>query len=287
MRTIALVLLLPGCSCGDSAPVADDGADADADTDADADADADADGGGWDGGVECVVTPCQDFQYQCGDCVDNDGDGRTDYEDPDCLNPCDNTEDGYDLGIPGKNEGLCRMDCYYDHDSGEGNDDCLWNHDCDPWQDNDPPYPQSDCIPLVGPARDRECPDVQSEACHDFCGPLTPNGCDCFGCCEIDPGSGRFVWLGSRDYATDQLSCYPDTLEDDEACHPCTPVGDCFNDCGECEICFGREDLPPGCDPDDGEARCPAGGQPCGEAGDEPCPADFFCITGCCQPKIF
>lgn len=34
-------------------------------------------------------------------------------------------------------------------------------------------------------------------ACLAFCMPLTPNGCDCFGCCEVfaAAGSSRFVFI--------------------------------------------------------------------------------------------
>ncbi|NUP13486.1 MAG: hypothetical protein HOW73_46200, partial [Polyangiaceae bacterium] len=62
-------------------------------------------GGGNTGGS--TVTPpttiaeCQGHVYQCGDLIDNDSDGLLDTVDPDCLGPCDNTEDSYYGGIPG------------------------------------------------------------------------------------------------------------------------------------------------------------------------------------------
>src|SRR5438132_13609674 len=46
------------------------------------------DGGSW----TCYVTSCAGHVLQCGDCVDNDGDGLVDSHDPECLGPCDNTE---------------------------------------------------------------------------------------------------------------------------------------------------------------------------------------------------
>ena len=36
--------------------------------------------------------------------------------------------------------------------------------------------------------------------------------------------------------------------------------------------------------PEDVAAQCAEGIQPCGLAGQSPCPVDFYCVTGCCQP---
>src|SRR5262249_52372790 len=83
-----------------------------------------------DGGTRvCHYATCQGKVYACGDCADNDGDGRFDSDDPDCLGPCDNTESGaLTLGIPGGNNAPCKADCYFDQDTGTGNDSCYWDH---------------------------------------------------------------------------------------------------------------------------------------------------------------
>jgi hypothetical protein len=39
--------------------------------------------------------------------VDNDNDGKIDSQDPDCLGPCHNLENSFDLGIPGGGHGNC------------------------------------------------------------------------------------------------------------------------------------------------------------------------------------
>jgi len=53
-----------------------------------------------DGGPgSCRVAQCDGRTYQCGDCMDNDGDGLGDARDPGCIGPCDNPEDVYDIGI--------------------------------------------------------------------------------------------------------------------------------------------------------------------------------------------
>ncbi|MCC6528428.1 MAG: hypothetical protein IT373_37630, partial [Polyangiaceae bacterium] len=88
-------------------------------------------GTGTGGQGPCIVTQCTNQVYACGDCTDNDGDGLIDWADPDCLGPCSNNEEGFDLLIPGGSN-TCQLDCYYDSNSGSGNDSCYWDHRCDP-----------------------------------------------------------------------------------------------------------------------------------------------------------
>jgi hypothetical protein len=114
----------------------------------------------------------------------------------------------------------------------------------------------------------------------DYCGPLTPNGCDCFGCCELPAGSGSYVWLGSGEESPDK--CDLSSVSDPNICHPCEPVPACLNECETCELCIGKTVLPPECDDPMGQ-QCPEGVQLCGLAGQDPCPSGTYCISGCCQ----
>ena len=254
-----------------------------------------------DGGSVCFPASCQGVINACGNCLDDDGDGLIDSQDPDCLGACDNNEAGLYHEISGGDTPNCKLDCYYDKDQGSGNDGCSFDARCDPLS------PDEICPFEDPPPRPARCGEAQSDACLDFCQPLTPNGCDCFGCCLI---GGETLFVGSYDPATDTHTC---TLElalagDFEACHPCTQQTDCFNDCGRCELCLGKgpEDLPADCFPPppvdmglpvdmgplpDGstpvdmftpDPRCPDGRQPCGFPGDAICPAGDFCLTGCC-----
>jgi hypothetical protein len=235
----------------------------------------------------CNVTTCQGKVYQCGDCLDNDGDCRVDVgADSMCLGPCDNTEDSFYGGIPGQNNSPCKSDCYFDQDTGSGNDDCYWSHKCDPLEVA-PLYPPegSQCAYNPNsniPGTQLSCSQanlMQSQACGGYCGPLTPNGCDCFGCCAI-PGAPKPVWLGSENPAG-VGSCSLSTLNDPTKCKPCTQVSACLNTCEICEICVGKPTLPPGC----GTQTCPPGVQPCGLGGQALCPEGSFCNTGCCVPN--
>jgi hypothetical protein len=75
-------------------------------------------------GNYCQIKTCQGKVYECGDCLDNDSDCRIDSSDDQCLGPCDNTENSFYGGIPGQNNAPCKQDCYFDADTGAGNDQC-------------------------------------------------------------------------------------------------------------------------------------------------------------------
>src|SRR5688500_14995939 len=55
---------------------------------------------------------CQGHVYQCGNLADDDMDGLIDYQDPDCLGACDDTEESLYGGIPGQAGPPCAVDCY-------------------------------------------------------------------------------------------------------------------------------------------------------------------------------
>ncbi len=96
----------------------------------------------------------------------------------------------------------------------------------------------------------------------------------------------------------------------------------CLNECGHCELCLGKDTLPDDCfesgtgagsgggggggaatggggdatgsgggdatgsgggPTGEPQGQCATGIQPCGLAGQEPCAAGYYCITGCCQ----
>ena len=235
-------------------------------------------------GNHCVVTLCTVNQpYQCGNCIDDDGDCLVDALDPDCWGPCDNNEDGFNGDVPGQqNQSTCNaMDCYFDNNSGSGNDECYWSHACDPLEPSGCTYDPAYNTPGTPNTCD-ELYEEQLPGCADYCGPLTPNGCDCFGCCELtlEDKSTVTVYLGTLD-ENDVGTCTLDVVDDPELCHPCTQVEACLNECDECELCLGQVELPEECD----EQECPNDLQPCGLAGQEPCPEGQACVTGCCVPE--
>src|SRR5687768_857504 len=67
---------------------------------------------------------------QCADGVNNDSDSFIDAADPECTGPFDNDESSFATGIPGDNQSRFVMDCFFDGDSGSGNDGCRWDIRC-------------------------------------------------------------------------------------------------------------------------------------------------------------
>jgi len=241
-----------------------DGTDGDADADADGDADADS---ALDGSLaDWCAEGCA-----CSDGQDNDGDGLVDGFDPECISPYDNDEGTFATGIPGDNRDPNWQDCFFDGNSGAGDDGCRYSTECL----TDPENTREDCTVV--------------DQCAEFCLPMVPNGCDCFGCCTVydDAGEAHLIVISE--------SCTVETLDDPRACVPCVPTDDCSNVCGECELCMGRtvEDLPESCfdEPDGGpgDAGTDSGTNPPWECeggitcGPElPCAEGSWCSNGCC-----
>ncbi len=231
--------------------------------------------GGSGGTPSCTQVTCRGVVKQCGNCIDDDSDGRADSADPECTGPCDDLEDVFDMGVPGFP--VCTADCYFDDNAGPGDDGCEWTYACDPLTPFEScPYNPSATIG----ARDCAALSGTSAVCNSQCGmvegSLVPNGCDCFGCCEnlTTAASGDYFWLGTP-------TCRSSTFN---SCRPCTPVMSCFNACDPCEICVMRDRVLPTSCTGAPIQSCPPGRQQCGNLGvtQPPCPAGEYCLTGCC-----
>jgi hypothetical protein len=231
--------------------------------------------GGATGGAG--ATGGQGFRTQCTDGVDNDGDGSIDYDDPECLGGRDSDESTFAYGTLHEGEPVCPQDCFFDENSGMGDDQCRWELKCDPANGvPDCPY---DPVYVTEHADACSPSASQSQTCVNRCGKLVPNGCDCFGCCVV-PGHTTPVRLATRCTAAD--------FGDPAKCPPCTQVTQCSNPCDRCEFCIGKRTLPADCARPDGSApySCPTGSIACGATGVAPsaCPAGTSCVTGCCLP---
>ena len=197
-------------------------------------------------------------------------DGFIDTADFECVSPCDDREDSFATGVPGDNVDACKQDCFFDGNSGSGDDKCLWNLKC--CEDGEEIVEECACNPgLIGGP---QCPDEQSADCINNCQGV-PQGCDCFGCCTVTVDDVQYdIFLGD--------DC---SFANIEECDPCEKQESCENECDpdDCELCFGEDpdDLPEHCT----EPECPGGLQPCDPA-NPMCPADHFCFAGnnCCYP---
>lgn len=297
---------LPGVDIdlnGDGMP---DGVAVDSDGDGVADGvDVDGDGiidqplpAGPDGGTTGISFPtdptgsvlCGTAACQCNDGIDNDGDGVTDLGDAECVSSWDNDEGSLATGISGDNrDGACQ-DCFFDGNSGSGDDGCRTPTSC-----------ILDGTAESGRGSCSKC--EQTDQCKNFCQAFTPNGCDCFGCCDVNLG-------GTIKHVLLEAGCDINGTQLDN-CTECVPSTTCVNTCGRCELCPGKsiDDLPADCVPpppvgsdggtgtgsdggtgtgDGGTTTpppppytCDDGGSVCG-AGLPECPSDSLCQFGCC-----
>lgn len=257
-----------GCSVQRTGPAADETGATDTSSESES-----ASGSSGETGEEqfCEECPTEDGTAVCRDRVDNDQDGLVDLADPDCLFPCDNSESQFDADPWGLYPATCDQNCFVDlvHDfEWPQGDECRSHQRCDPvfepecWNPN--PYPGA-------------C-DEPTQTCLDTCLPAVPNGCDCFGCCELRGPNGT-VTVRVHDSDSDGgLQC---SSVDQTKCEPCTVREDCFNPCEPeaCEWCFGELAPPPGCE----EVACD--GQTCtiGPDGRDDCEDPCaYCSYGCC-----
>jgi hypothetical protein len=232
-------------------------------------------GNGPSGIIEDWVVPeelqlCSEGACACADGIDNDDDGVADGFDLECQGPNDNDEGSFATGISGDNQDPKWMDCFFDGNSGAGDDDCRYHVEC-----------------LTGEraADDPDC--VVSEECIAFCAQRSPNGCDCFGCCTLQREDGSQIHVAINE------TCDENDLD---SCATCRPSTQCGNECGECELCPGKTvaDLPDSCYQSSGEGgaggggseedpppvSCDDGGTVCSSSAD--CEVGSYCVYACC-----
>jgi hypothetical protein len=207
-------------------------------------------------------TLCGDHPCACDDRVDNDGDMLVDGLDPECTGPFDDDESSFATGAP-SGANTCH-DCFWDHNAGSGDDDCRYPEECL----QNPAF--------IGRGACSSC--VVTPRCHDTCSVRTPNGCDCFGCCDVTRTDSTIVSVVLTD------TCSLKKIDDPQACPRCVLNTSCANPCGRCELCTGRrvEDLPVDC-----TAASNTGPRyVCEDApvcsGTKTCPLGSYCQLGCC-----
>jgi hypothetical protein len=209
-----------------------------------------------------VAARCGKQACACDNGLDDDGDGLLDGLDPECTAAFDDDEASFATGLPNKLGG-CR-DCFWDDNAGNGDDDCR--------------YP-AECLTGAAPNGNGSCSSCTVSAkCIDSCAARTPNGCDCFGCCEVARETGERVFI--------QLvaDCQLARLDDLTSCPRCVQNTTCANGCGRCELCLGKTEsaLPADCKTDTGSRNysCEDGLRTCGSSAD--CRSSEYCQLGCC-----
>ena len=214
---------------------------------------------------------CDPDGPQCNNCIDDDNDGYTDGFDVHCISSIDDDESSFATGISGDNMDMTWQDCFFDGNSGAGDDGCRYNYCCLLGEANCPNGgfdPVADC-------------EITQE-CIDNCGALAPPGCDCFGCCTICNNNNDCVDVVTNPAVAPD--CTVDANNNPVNCPACIPSADCGSPCTPmgCTLCPGQteEDLPPECT----GAQCPNNETPCNTSND--CTATQFCSVGCCINQI-
>ncbi|MEP6865447.1 MAG: hypothetical protein ABJE66_32810 [Deltaproteobacteria bacterium] len=257
----------------------------------------DAGGTGGDGSMMFIDAPpfngmCTPGGPQCSNCKDDDGDGLIDGFDPECTGPFDNDEGSFATGIPGDNKDAINQDCFFDGNSGGGDDGCN-QHVCCLFGATTKAECQADLVGLVNnPDTEGNKYDVTKcfaplgsapmpAKCAMVCGAITPPGCDCFGCCTVcEPGTTTCFDIALNPIVSP--NCTQDNLADPAACKRCVKTTTCGGgDCGgtTCVLCAGENtnDLPPDCG---GTITCPANEPTCPTGSG--CPDQTYCAQGCC-----
>ncbi len=273
LRVLCVLMLAVATACGDGDGDGGDGGS----HDGGADGDGGSDGGGGDGGSDGGGGPvgCVPTGPQCNNCVDDDGDGRIDGADVECTSGLDNDESTFATGIPGDNMDTVNQDCFFDGNSGGGDDGCNIHVCCLLGA------PDRASCPFGANQYDpAECNTPQTQECIDNCAALTPPGCDCFGCCTVcDPLTN--VCYDIITNPSTAPNCDETTIADPVACPRCTPRTECGSECTPegCTLCPGQtpDDLPPECN---GMSECPIGQQVCSPT--VRCPDGQYCSGGCC-----
>jgi hypothetical protein len=184
---------------------------------------------------------CGGHACACNNGIDDDGDGKIDGFDGECTGAIDDDESSFATGIPGDNRDPKWQDCFFDGNSGAGDDRCRYPTGC-----------------LTGELSQDDAACAVTETCRNNCQPRTPNGCDCFGCCSVKLPGGGSVDVMLKD------SCSLEKIGDESACPVCVKSTACGNECGECELCPGKTeaDLPEHCHTDPPPATDPPATDP-------------------------
>ncbi|MBA3456561.1 MAG: hypothetical protein H0T42_25960, partial [Deltaproteobacteria bacterium] len=217
-----LVLVAMAAACGDNGSGGSDG--------------GNGDGGDGDGGptVDAACTGlCTDAPpftggctvggtVQCADCIDNDNDGKIDGADIECSGALDDDEGSFSTGIPGDNIDAVDQDCFFDGNSGSGNDGCSIHVCCLLGATS-----KATCPIGANRFNVNECPaplgsGVLSQKCIDTCGKLAPPGCDCFGCCTICDPANPSMCYDILTNPTASPNCNETNLADPTQCRTCT-----------------------------------------------------------------
>jgi len=227
------------------------------------------------------AAPCTPGTTQCSNCLDDDSDGTIDGADAECAGSLDNDEGTFATGIMGDNRDPYAQDCFFDGNSGAGQD-CAWHTCC--------LFPDGACPPHIanhgnGFDRARDCGDQSGACLGGACAELAPPGCDCFGCCTVCKDTTCKDVLINPILYPSGTTCDYENLNNCYECIKNTQCGadECNDNPDDCVLCPGQDeaDLPSTCS---GAHVCPGDLVEC-DTNDQ-CGDGYYCSSGCCILSI-
>jgi hypothetical protein len=169
-------------------------------------------------GAAVLLPPGVADASQCNDLVDNNSNGLIDLTDWYCKSADDNDEASFYSAIPGDDLNLpAALDCWFDTDSGSGNDGCSIHACCGI---------AGACPQELDAAHFDENQCTVSQACADNCRPLVKAGCDCFGCCQICTQETGCVDVFVNPAVSP--SCSIENIGDPSLCRRCVQNNECL-----------------------------------------------------------
>lgn len=166
--------------------------------------------------IESPLALPQVDSAQCANNIDDDQDGLSDLDDPKCKLPGDNDESSFGSGVPGDdNNDPWSLDCWFDLNSGSGDDNCEMHACC---------MLEGPCPAEYLPFDPNQC--VASQQCIEACAPQTRQECDCFGCCQICDASVSGCY---EVFVNPSVSpaCELYVIDDPSLCKPCSRNASC------------------------------------------------------------
>ena len=202
----------------------------------------------------------------CSNGIDDDGDGLVDADDPECVGSEDNDEGTFATGMPGDNRDPKWQDCFFDGNSGAGDDRCRYPTGC-----------------LTGAIAQTDPACAITQYCLDHCAAFAPKNCDCFGCCTVPSGSGSVNIQLTK-------TCTEAKLGDPTACPRCVKSTACQPP--ETPPPPPTSTTPPPPPPTDTTppppppppTTCSDGSPVCSDVSS--CNAGFTCVSGCCKAIV-
>ena len=267
----AFLVLVPGCGNSVNA-LSIDGGGASTGTGGDGDRRS----GGTGGGKIPVG------QTQCSDGIDNDGDGKIDYADPECVGAARQRRELVRDRHPGRQRRRLQAGLLLRRQLGHGRRRLRVAAQVRS-DEHERAVPVRPGVRPVSTRTSARCRRRSRRAASTTARSWSRTAATASAAASV-PGAPTPIRLVA--------TCTAEGLRQSRrSARACTQVTQCMTPCGHCDYCIGKDTLPADCTPDPTAARpTPArpATRPAGSTASirRMCPTDTGCVTGCCRPIV-